>query len=139
MLVIIMEINIYVESKKFDSDYKDAFSEYAKRISVWSKLNLVIVKRIDKVVPKKGALIYRVVPGKDSISSTELADKINEINQNGFSCIDFVIMPKESGFLSDADTFSVSSFSMCSELTGVVLAEQLYRAYTIQNNITYHK
>ena len=38
-------------------------------------------------------------------------------------------------FVEDIEEFNISSFAMSSSLTTVVLTEQIYRAYTIMNNI----
>ena len=145
-----MEINIHIESKKIDKDYESALGEYTKRISPWCRLNIFKYKKIEKASPKKGTKAYLVVPGKDTPSSTELSELINTLNIQGVSCIDFIILPEyyhtisEIGSLPDnlaniSDTFSISSFTMGSQISAVVLSEQLYRAYTILNNITYHK
>jgi 23S rRNA (pseudouridine1915-N3)-methyltransferase len=91
-----------------------------------------------------------VCPQKETISSTDLADLISNLNLNGFSSINFIILPdryilldswKNLNFAKDTDIkyFAVSSFNLKGDLTAVVLSEQLYRAYTIMNNITYHK
>ena len=46
---------------------------------------------------------------------------------------------KEEQARNNLEAFNLSSFTMSPDLTTVVLTEQLYRAYTIMNNITYHK
>ncbi len=145
-----MEINIYLETKKIDKDYQAALNEYTKRISTWCRLNIITIKKIEKIPQKKSSKLYIVKPSKDTISSEDLSKLINTLNINGYSCVDFVILPERyyndnylnmpiSTTIENTDFFSVSSFSMDNVLTSVVLSEQLYRAYTIQNNITYHK
>lgn len=145
-----MDITIYLESKKIDRDYNLALSEYKKRISTWCNLQIIPEKNIEKITLKKSAKTYVVCPQKETISSTDLADLISNLNLNGFSSINFIILPdryilldswKNLNFAKDTDIkyFAVSSFNLKGDLTAVVLSEQLYRAYTIMNNITYHK
>lgn len=145
-----MDINIYLEGKKIDIDYKTAIAEYKKRLSSWCNLSIIQEKSIDKISTKKSAKTYVVCPGKDTISSTDLADLINTLNIQGFSCINFIVLPERClkdtySYLNSQDEntprelFNLSSFTMCSDLTATVLSEQIYRAYTIMNNITYHK
>lgn len=137
-----MEINIYINSKKIDNDYKKALDEYKKRISVWCNLNIIPTKDMEKIQIKKSAKTYVVCSGKETMASTELADLINTLNVRGISCINFIVQP-DSSFkplpFNDADTFNLSSFTLDVSLTAVVLSEQLYRAYTITHGITYHK
>ena len=139
-----MEINIYLQSKKIDADYDNAIKEYIKRTSPWCKIKVHALKSLDKLTLKKGAKVYLVTPGTNTPSSPSLAELINDIGIYGFSSIDFIISPendKNHVTLTNlnADIFNLSSFSMDSVLTCVVLTEQLYRAYTILNNIVYHK
>ncbi|MBQ8412692.1 MAG: 23S rRNA (pseudouridine(1915)-N(3))-methyltransferase RlmH [Lachnospiraceae bacterium] len=135
-----MEINIHIECKKLDTDYSLAFKEYQKRISPWCKLNLINYKDISNISFKKGSRIFYVTAGTNTISSTELADLIKDINLASMSCIDFVILPDRHMDLKEkGEFFFLSSFDLDNNLLYVALAEQLYRAYTIQNNITYHK
>ncbi len=141
-----MEINIYVPCKKIEKYYNQAISEYVKRSSPWCKINIIALKSYDKLTTKKGAKVYIVTSGANTPSSPELAMLIKDLNISGYSCIDFVIdcdTNDTTQILSDkgisAEEFNLSSFQMGEQLTTVVLTEQLYRAFTIQKNITYHK
>lgn len=144
-----MEINIHIQCKKIDKDYQNALAEYIKRISPWCKVSIITYKSFDKLCIKKSAKRFLVTAGLDAPSSTDLAKLINQLNVTGYSCIDFVIdysgsLPKNpnadlSEIKETYEDFYLSSFEMSDELTAVVLTEQLYRAYTILNNITYHK
>lgn len=140
--VIFMEINIYVQGRKFDKDYIYAFNEYSKRISPWASLKLNICKSLPFFSDKRGTMSYIVLPGAHTLSSPRLAKEINRQNLMGISRIDYYISEEISTLPLSADNasiFNLSTFCMGRELTFVVLAEQLYRAYTINNNITYHK
>ena len=145
-----MEIIIHVDVRKFDKNSKLAIDEYAKRTSPFCKVAIKTYKDISKANFKSGSKLYIVTPGPDSPTSPGLAKLIESDNLAGISCIEFLI--KSTGtnigessynateeFDNNASCFNLSSFSMSPELTTIVLTEQIYRAYTIMNNITYHK
>lgn len=142
-----MEIQIYTDSKKKDKNYEMAISEYAKRLTPFCKISVKKVKAYPKPELSKDTALITVIPGHNSISSPDLAKHINELNINGISKIIYIIFDsaeQSDSYLStyeiaDTHAFCLSSFSMSKELTTVVLCEQIYRAYTILNNITYHK
>lgn len=135
-----MEILIHIETKKIDTSYKKAIEEYVKRTSPFCKVSIKTYKNIEKISFNKSSKKYIVIPGKETMSSPELADMIQTLNLNGCSCIEFII--SENKVISDSSEiskFCISSFGMNVDLNAVVLTEQIYRAYTILNNITYHK
>lgn len=130
-----MEIIIHIESKKLDIDFKKAIDEYIKRTSPYCRVITKTYKNLEKVAVKKGSKVYQISPGNCSPTSEGLAQLIQNLNLGGISCIEFVI----GKTLTDYEKFNLSSFSMSPDLTTTVLAEQIYRAYTIINNIVYHK
>lgn len=147
-----MEITIYVNRKKFDKDYLAATNEYIKRTSPYCRVQLKSLSNQNKSISEKTdkTAIYAVVPGKETCSSTELAAQIQKLNLHGISAIDYFICCDESDYKhlstiykavhsTNMPRICLSSFSLDEELTAVVLTEQIYRAYTILNNITYHK
>ncbi len=137
-----MEINLHIETKKLDKNLKSAIDEYVKRTSPYCRINIKLYKSLEKLTRKAGSKPYLVIPGSNSTSSPGLAQLINQLNVQGYSCIEFIISDSESlgDFTSNNwEAFNLSSFTMSPDLTTVVLTEQLYRAYTIMNNITYHK
>ncbi|MBE5944183.1 MAG: 23S rRNA (pseudouridine(1915)-N(3))-methyltransferase RlmH [Lachnospiraceae bacterium] len=140
-----MEINLHIQCKKIDKNHKEALEEYIKRLSPWCKVKLYAYKTFSNQNLRKGTKLFFLTPGNHTLSSPELSDMINTLNIKGYSCIDFFINPKkefiDSFYEKDFsfELFHLSSFDMSHQLTAVVLTEQLYRAYTIQNNITYHK
>ena len=77
------------------------------------------------------------------MSSEELAEKLKNIALNGVGDVTFVI--GSSYGLSDKIKkranykLSFSEFTFPHQLMRVLLTEQLYRAYTIQNGTKYHK
>ena len=72
----------------------------------------------------------------------KFAAKIEELGLSGYSRIEFVVADPATVYdldIAKFSPFSLSGFTMSIDLTTVVLTEQLYRAYTILNHITYHK
>lgn len=137
-----MEIIIHVNLKKLDKDYEKAACEYIKRTSPYCRIKLCYDRDLSGILTKDSSVCYAVVPGTDTLSSEELAQEIARKNLAGHSRLEFFIAENPS-MLCDirkkAKDFSISSFALSSDLTVCVLTEQLYRAYTILNNITYHK
>ena len=145
-----MEILIHIEKKKLDIEYAKAVAEYVKRLSAFCRVKCIYYKDFSRLALSASSACFLVVPRKDTISSEEFALKIEQIGLSGISRIEFIIQKKSFDVLSDnngADStehsdfpsFSLSGFTMSPDLTTVVLTEQLYRAYTILNHITYHK
>lgn len=128
----------------------DAIKEYSKRISKYTKLEMIELK--DSNILKEKEEILKYINNKDyiitldiegnGISSMELANKIDEvlmINPN----ITFIIGGSDG---IDASIKQLSSYSLSfSKLTfphqlfRVMLLEQIYRSFKILNNETYHK
>ena len=135
----------------------DAIKEYSKRISKYSKLNIIEVNDIDKgtvfeIMDKEGNDILRHIKDRDyvitmeiegnKLSSLNLAEKIDNVFNN-YSNIVFVI--GGSYGLSDSIksrsnyAFSFSDLTFPHQLFRVMLLEQIYRVFKINNNETYHK
>ncbi len=156
-----MKINIVCIGNIKEKFYKQACEEYLKRLSKYHNVNVIeldeerLVKNpteadIARVKVKesikfekylKGYNILLDVNGK-SMSSVELARQIDKISQNNF-VVNFIIggsygvsedLKKKVDML-----LSFSAFTFPHQLMRVILLEQLYRATTILNNITYHK
>lgn len=150
-------IKIICVGKIKEKYLRDAIDEYTKRISKYTKLNLIEVKdydyddinkvlnsekeQIEKYIDTKDYLITLEIEGKQ-ISSEQLATKLNEtltVNSNitfvigGSYGIDKSIKDKANYHLS----FSTLTFPH--QLFRVLLLEQIYRSYKINNNESYHK
>lgn len=134
-----------------------AIKEYSKRISKYSKFNIIEVSDIDKgsiseIIDKEGIDILKHIKDRDYVitmeiegnrlSSTELAKKIDTVFNN-YSNIVFVI--GGSYGLSDSIksrsnyALSFSDLTFPHQLFRVMLLEQIYRIFKINNNETYHK
>lgn len=136
-----MEINIYINCKKTDSKIKSAIDEYSKRLSPYCHLNLLCSKKAPSFRPQKNtyhSVITSADRNAETISSEEYAALLNRMMANGISKICYYI-GYASEYPADMNFFSITVPQMSSQLTAVALSEQLYRAYTINNHITYHK
>ena len=137
-----MEILIHIEKKKLDTDYEKAVAEYVKRLSAFCRVRCIYYKDLSKLTMHNSSACFRVVPGHDTISSEDFAIKLEQLGLSGYSRIEFVVADPATVYdldIAKFSPFSLSGFTMSIDLTTVVLTEQLYRAYTILNHITYHK
>lgn len=158
-----MNINIISVGKIKEKYFTAAIDEYVKRLSRFVKLNITEVqdekipdnasgKEMELVKEKEGAKILAKLPqnsfvvtlcieGKE-LSSEELAEKISDISMTS-SNITFII----GGSLGLADAVKCKSnlrlsfgrMTLPHQLMRVVLLEQIYRAFKINNNESYHK
>ena len=128
----------------------DAVLEYSKRISKYTKLEIIelkdsnIVKEKEEILKhldKKDYIITLQIDG-ESIDSIELSKKIDKIfitNPN----ITFIIggsdgLDEEVKKISNY-ALSFSKLTFPHQLFRVMLLEQIYRSFKIINNETYHK
>lgn len=135
----------------------DAIKEYSKRICKYSKLNIIEVTDIDKgsiseIMDKEGNDILRHIKDRDYVitmeiegnrlSSLEFAKKIDNVFNN-YSNIVFVIGGSYglSDSIKNRSNFrlSFSDLTFPHQLFRVMLLEQIYRVFKINNNETYHK
>ncbi len=136
---------------------QEAIKEYSKRLQKYTNLEIIEVKdegvvepqkaieiessRIEKYLNNKDYVITLEIEGKE-YSSPEFAEKIrNTLIEN--SNITFII--GGSYGLSDSIKersnmhLSFSKMTFPHQLFRVILLEQIYRAYKINNNESYHK
>ena len=158
-----LSINIICIGKIKESFFKDAINEYSKRLSKYCNLN--IIELSDEKLPSK--LNYKIIDNikniegkkilshlkKDSykicldlhgkqFSSEEFSSKIDSISLNYNSSITFIIggtLGISSEVLNCADEkICFSKMTFPHQLIRVFLLEQLFRAFKISNNETYH-
>ena len=136
---------------------KDAIEEYTKRISKYTNIEIVEVKDEGLVEPQKameleGEKIKKYISPRDyvitleiegkQLTSEEFAEKINNIYLET-SNITFIIggsygiSPEIKNMSNFKLSFSKMTFPH--QLFRVNLLEQIYRAYKINNNESYHK
>ncbi len=153
-----MNINIVCIGKIKESFYREAVSEYAKRLTRFCKFNITELQEsrlegndIQKVKINEGKSIISKLKGYviildlagEMVSSTGLAEKIDTLASKGVSEISFVI--GGSYGLSD-EVKQSANCSLCfgkvtypHQLMRVILSEQIYRAFMINSNSEYHK
>ena len=143
---------------KIKEDYlNDAIDEYKKRLSKYTNLEIIELEDIDnkakevalskekeeilKHLNKKDYIITLDIDGKE-LNSVEFAKKIDNIYLTN-SNITFII-GSSHGLSEDIKELSnyrlsFSKMTFPHKLFRVLLLEQIYRAYKINNNEEYHK
>ena len=138
--------------------FVEAINEYKKRISKYSKLEIIEVsdeatdnekivlskekEKLLKVINKSDYNIVLDIDGKE-LSSIELSSKIDNIFTTCNSNITFIIggscgIDEEIKNMCDF-RLSFSKMTFPHQLFRVVLLEQIYRSFKILNNESYHK
>ena len=155
-----IKINIVAIGDIKEKYFTDAIKEYSKRLSRFTNLNIIEIKennpksdsqkdilsalKKDALEIKKhlsGFIIVLDVKGTE-IDSVVLSKQIEKVTQTN-STITFVIgasngLDEEIKNLANL-RLSFSKMTFPHQLMRVILLEQIYRAFTILNNITYHK
>lgn len=149
-------INIVCVGKIKEKFYQDACQEYLKRLSKYTKINIIEVEDkgdlASNCMEKERDLILKNIPDKSYIitmeidgiqySSTELSKKIDEVLISN-SNITFII-GGSFGLHNDIKAksnlkLSFSKLTFPHQLFRVILLEQIYRSFKIINNESYHK
>ena len=132
-----------------------AIAEYLKRLSKYTKVDIVQVAdeaNAEKALKVEGEKIISKIRDDEyvialdisgeGVSSIDFAKKINNVF-NSYSKLTFVIgdsyglsslVKKRSNYL-----LSFSKMTFPHQMFRVILLEQTYRAYKINNNESYHK
>ena len=137
---------------KIKEEYlKKAIEDYTKRIAKYHKIEIIELKDDEDILKEESSLlkyidlnnynIAMVIDGQ-KVRSPELAKVIDDIFIN-YSNITFII--GSSNGLSDKIKsmvqcqMSFGNITMPHGLFRLVLLEQIYRAFKINNNESYHK
>ena len=137
--------------------FRDAIEEYKKRLTRYTKIEIIEVKDIsyddiDKSINLEGIEILKHIDSKDyvitleiegkELSSEEFAQRIESIqtiNPN----ITFIIGGSYglSNNVKERSDFKLSFSKMTfpHQLFRIILLEQIYRSFKILNNESYHK
>lgn len=150
-------IKLIVVGQIKENYLKDAIEEYKKRISKYTNIEIIEVKdeglveaekaiklegeKINKYLNDKDYIITMEIEGKE-LTSIEFAKKIDSIlieNSN----ITFII-GGSYGIANEIKNkarmhLSFSKMTFPHQLFRLLLLEQIYRAYKINNNESYHK
>lgn len=159
-----MKITVITVGKLKEKFYREAVSEYRKRLSRYCKLEIKEVedektiegaseKVQEQILAKEADRILRFLPENACVVTLEIegqmydseafAEKIRDLGIKGVSHIVFVIggsiglhnTIKERAALA----VSFSKMTFPHQLMRVILLEQIYRAYRIINREPYHK
>ena len=159
-----MKIKIVTVGKLKEKYLKDGIAEYTKRISRFAKLEMIELtdeKTPDKaselenqkILETEGARILSKVGERDfvvvlaiegkTLSSEELSKQLEQASIKGYSTLTFIIggslglapVVKNRANLS----VSFGRLTLPHQLMRLVLVEQIYRAFTIQQGSPYHK
>lgn len=147
-------IKLIVVGKIKEKYLKDAIGEYTKRLSKYTKLEIIEVNddaSVNELVKEKEEIIKHINKNEyvvaldiegNNLSSIEFSKFINNTFIN-YSCITFII-GGSNGLHDDIKNLvnkriSFSKLTFPHQLFRVMLLEQIYRAFKISNNEAYHK
>ena len=156
-----MKIKIIALGKIKEKFLKDGIDEFMKRLRPYIPVEIIelqpveikdgnmVSKALDEEaekilaqVKKESYIITLEINGKQ-LSSEDFAEKIDEISKSGVSELIFII--GSSCGLSPAVSkradykLSISKMTFLHQFARLLLVEQIYRAFKILKNETYHK
>ena len=159
-----MKIKIVTVGKLKEKYLKDGIAEYSKRLSRFANLEMIELadektpdrasdSENQKILELEGTRILSKIRDRDfvivlaiegkTLSSEEFSKQLEQAPINGFSTLTFVIggslglspQVKKRANLS----ISFGRLTLPHQLMRLVLVEQIYRAFTIQQGSPYHK
>lgn len=159
-----MKVTIIAVGKLKEKYLKDACNEYLKRLSAYSKVNIVEIqeercsdnpsqneieivkqKEGERIISKisKGSFIVPMCIEGTEMSSVEFSTRIEKTMLSGFGELTFII-GGSFGLSDDVKSLgnlklSFGKITLPHQLMRVILLEQVYRAFSISNNSKYHK
>lgn len=159
-----MKIKVVTVGKLKEKYLKDGIAEYTKRISRFAKLEMIELadektpdkasklenqkilgtegERILSKVGERDFVVVLAIEGK-TLSSEEFSKQLEQASIKGYSTLTFIIggslglapVVKNKANLS----ISFGRLTLPHQLMRLVLVEQIYRAFTIQQGSPYHK
>ena len=158
-----LNIKLVVVGKLKEKFHKEEVSEYLKRLSKYAKVSIIEVeeekikdnsslKENEQILIKEGNNVLKHIKDSDymflldlhgkEISSEEFAKKMESISLE-YSNVSFVIggslgvseeLRKRSDF-----KLKLSPMTFTHQMTRIIILEQIYRTFKINNNEVYHK
>ena len=159
-----MKIKIYAIGKIKEKYLKEGINEYLERIKLYSQIEIIEVNdepivdnphpsEIKKAIDIEGQRVLKLLKTNDyligldlnkkEMTSPEFSTYLSKKFVSGGSNISFVI--GGSYGLSEElkarcnDSISLSKMTFLHQMTRLILLEQIYRAFKINRNETYHK
>lgn len=140
-----MNIRVLIDGKLKESYFKEGVLEFQKRLSGFVDFKIIETDKLFEYCTSKNNIyiITLEIEGKE-LNSVEFANKLKEIQQEGFYSEIVFLIGGSDGLSQKVRDLSNFKFSM-SKLTFLhqeallILTEQIYRAFKILNNETYHK
>ena len=159
-----LNINILCVGKIIENYLKEAINEYSKRLSKYCNLNIIelpdeklpnnlndsLIKQIKSKESnnilshiEKGSYVLALDLKGKQYSSEEFSQKITNISLNSSSNITFVIggtLGLDENVLKNSnELICFSKMTFPHQLIRIFLLEQIFRAFKISNNETYHR
>lgn len=159
-----MKIKIVTVGKLKEKYLKDGIAEYSKRLSRFANLKMIELadektpdrasdSENQKILELEGTRILSKIGDRDfvivlaiegkTLSSEEFSKQLEQAPINGFSTLTFVIggsLGLSSQVKKRANlSISFGRLTLPHQLMRLVLVEQIYRAFTIQQGSPYHK
>ena len=156
-----MKIKIIALGKIKEKFLKDGIDEFLKRLTPYTSIEIIEIPPIEikdenltsKILEQEGEkILSHIKPpvfvitleiNGTMLSSEEFASKIEEITNSGISELVFVIGSScglSSKISQRADfKLSISKMTFLHQFARLLLVEQIYRAFKILKNETYHK
>ena len=148
-----MKIKIIALGKIKEKFLKEGIDEFMKRLTSYASLEIIelpaieikdenLTAKILSHIKPQSFVITMEIKGK-MFSSEEFAEKIEELTNEGVSEIIFVIGSScgISPIVSNRANLkmSMSKMTFLHQFARLILVEQIYRAFKIIKNETYHK
>ena len=142
-----MKITVLCVGKIKEGYFRDAISEYSKRLGRYCKAleDAILEKEAGRLLaklPKDAYTIALAIEGK-KLDSVSLAKKVEQLGVLGNSHLVFIIggsLGLHASILRGADfLLSFSDMTFPHQLMRVILLEQIYRGFRITAGEPYHK
>ncbi|CJP22442.1 23S rRNA (pseudouridine(1915)-N(3))-methyltransferase RlmH [Streptococcus pneumoniae] len=159
-----MKIKVVTVGKLKEKYLKDGIAEYSKRVSRFAKFEMIELsdektpdkasesenqkileiegQRILSKIADRDFVIVLAIEGK-TFFSEEFSKQLEETSIKGFSTLTFIIggsLGLSSSVKNRANlSVSFGRLTLPHQLMRLVLVEQIYRAFTIQQGFPYHK
>ena len=154
-----IKINIFCVGTIKEKFKKEEIAEYLKRLSKYAQINIIETKesviqnkQIDAVLDEEGENILKRIKDNEvlilsdlhgeELTSEEFASLLEKLINQGKSPINFAIggTMGVSQKLRERSTYKIclSKLTFTHQMTRAILLEQIYRAFKIINNESYH-